>query len=275
MNENNITSLTNEKIKEIKKLYDKKYRIQNKQYIIEGIKIIQEAFLQKQSFVTIVICEEIYRNVNIDKSVVSKVLNENEEKILYVDNKVFNSVCDTKTPQGIIAVLEMKTNNLLCVTNSNNENVLFLDNIQDAGNMGTILRSARAFGFDTVILNKGCIDIYNPKVIRATMGNIFMLHILQLQDEGKEMLLNLKKNGYTVYATTLENSIDIYDVIVYNNKKVLVVGNEANGIQQEILKLSDVNISIPMLNNTESLNVGVATSIVMSEIQRRNIYNLE
>lgn len=270
MNENSITSLTNEKIKEIKKLYDKKYRQQNKQYIIEGIKIVEEAYLQKQKFISIVICSELFDNVNINKDNIQKLLSENSQSIIYVDCRIFNSLSDTQTPQGILAVLEISTNNIVCTTNPNNSNILFLDNIQDAGNMGTILRSARAFGFNTIMLNKGCIDVYNPKVLRASMGNIFTLHIVQLDDEGTEILFDLKENKYTIYETTLDNSVSVYDVVEYNRKKVLVIGNEANGIQQKILQLSDVNISIPMLNNTESLNVGVATSIIMAEIQRRN-----
>lgn len=270
MKENIITSVFNERIKEIKKLYDKKYRQLNKKYIIEGVKILEEAYLQNQIFDTIVMCEELYNNINVNKEIINKLLCEEDDKIIYVDNKVFKSISDTETPQGIIAVLQMSINNLLCVTNPQNTNILFLDGIQDAGNMGTILRSARAFGFNTVIINKGSIDIYNSKVIRASMGNIFSLHILQLEDEGKEILMALKQKGYTVYETVLGNASSIYD-IKYNDKKVIVVGNEANGISGEILEVSDENIFIPMLNNTESLNVGVATSIVMADVQRRSL----
>lgn len=270
MNENSITSVTNEKIKNIKKLYDKKYRKQNNQYIIEGIKIIEEAYMQKQVFIYIVICEEMFDNVNIDKTVVQNAIKNNMEKVIYVDENVFKTISDTKTPQGILAVICSVLKKEILVTELKDTNVLFLDNIQDAGNMGTILRSARAFGFNNIVLNKGCIDIYNPKTIRASMGNIFLLNIVELEDIGTKVLSDFKNNGYTIYATTLKDSVDIYDVAVYNNKRVLVVGNEANGIQNEILEMSDVNISIPMQNNTESLNVAVATSIVMAEMQRRN-----
>lgn len=271
MRENNITSVTNEHIKEIKKLYDKKYRQLNNKYVIEGIKIIEEAYLQNQEFDTIVICNELFDSVNINKIIIEKLISKYTDKVMYVDKKVFNTICDTETPQGILAVLKINIHNLVCVTNPKNCNILFLDNIQDAGNIGTILRSARAFGFHSVILNKGCIDVYNPKVVRASMGNIFSLNIVQLENEGVDVLLDLKKNKYVIYETTLDNSISIYDVSKYNDKKVLIIGNEANGIQKSILDIADVNILIPMLNNTESLNVGVAASIAMSEIQRRNI----
>lgn len=265
-----ITSISNERIKEIKKLYDKKYREMNKKYIVEGIKIIEEAYLQKQNFENIVICQEMLDSVNIDKEVLKDVIGENSEKILYVDQKVFKTISDTQTPQGIIAVLKQKHNNFLCTTNNKNANILFLDSVQDPGNLGTIFRSARAFGFNTVILNKGCSDPYNPKVIRASMGNIFSLHILQADDEGIDTIINLKKNEYTIYGTTLKNSISIYDVVKFNDKKVLVVGNEANGIQKSIEELLDTSIVIPMLNQTESLNVAVATSIVMAQMAREN-----
>lgn len=270
MENNIITSVTNERIKEIKKLYDKKYRQLNKKYIIEGIKIIQEAYLQNQLFDNIIICEELYNSVNINKEIIYKVLSENKDKIIYVDSKVFDNICDTETPQGIIAVLQIDINNLLCVTNPKNTNILFLDNIQDAGNMGTILRSARAFGFNTIMINKGSIDIYNPKVIRASMGNIFSLHILQLDDKGIDILEALKNKGYTIYETVLENGSSIYD-IEYTDKKVIVIGNEANGVSEEIQSVSDENIFIPMSNDTESLNAGVAASIVMADVQRRSL----
>lgn len=265
MEENIITSITNERIKEIKKLYDKKYRRLNQKYIIEGIKIVEEAYIQNQIFDTIVICKELYDNISIDKQIVQKCLEENEDKIIYVDKKVFNDICDTQTPQGIIGVLNIQINEKVLL---DNENILFLDNIQDAGNLGTIIRSARAFGFNQIIINKGSIDIYNQKVVRASMGNIFLLHILQLEDEGLEMLELLKEKGYTVYATTLDNAQSIYDV-EYASKKVIVIGNEANGVKNDILKFADKNIYIPMLNNTESLNAGVAASIIMCDVQRK------
>ena len=265
MKENIITSVTNERIKEIRKLYDKKYRRLNQKYIIEGIKIIEEAYIQNQIFDTIVICSELYDNISIDKQIVKKCLEENEDKIIYVDKKVFYDICDTQTPQGIIGVLNIQINENVLL---DNENILFLDNIQDAGNLGTIIRSARAFGFNEIIVNKGSIDVYNQKVIRASMGNIFLLHILQLEDEGLEMLGLLKGKGYTVYATTLDNAQSIYDV-EYASKKVIVIGNEANGVNDDILKFADKNIYIPMLNNTESLNAGVAASIIMCDVQRK------
>lgn len=265
MEENIITSVTNERIKEIRKLYDKKYRRLNQKYIIEGIKIIEEAYIQNQIFDTIAICKELYDNISIDKQIVQKCLEENKENIIYVDKKVFNTICDTQTPQGIICIVNIDVNKNILL---NNENILFLDNIQDAGNLGTIIRSARAFGFNQIIINKGSIDVYNPKVVRASMGNIFLLDILQLEDEGVETLDLLKEKGYTVYVTTFDNAQSIYD-IEYLAKKVIVIGNEANGVTKDILQASDQKIYIPMLNNTESLNAGVAASIIMCDVQRK------
>lgn len=258
-----ITSVNNEKIKNIKKLYNKKDRIKENKYIIEGIKIVEEAYLANQAFDSIIICLDIYNNVGINKSVTDKLINELEEKITYVSENVFKSLSDTVTPQGIMAVLKINED-----INEFTQDILFLDRVQDAGNIGTILRTARAFGFNTVILNKGCGDIYNSKVIRSAMGNIFKLNILTLEDLGVKLLNNLKQKGYLIYVTSLDNAKSIYD-IDYSYNKVIVVGNEANGVCEELIKLSNENITIPMQDNTESLNVGIATGIVLSEIRRK------
>ncbi len=262
-----ISSVNNEKIKEIKKLNMKKYRNENKKYIIEGIKIIEEAYLSNQLFDNIVMCEQLYNSTNINKENITKLLNDNEDKIIYVTENVFQSMCDTVSPQGIIAVVCMKENNIEITDN----NIVFLDGLQDLGNIGTIIRTASAFSFNTVILNENCVDIYNPKLIRSTMGNIFKINCLQLYDNGINILNDLKQKGYVIYETTLDNSEDVYSV-KFNDKKILIMGNEANGISNEILQLSDENIVIPMDNNTESLNVSIATGIIMSEIRRKELY---
>ncbi|MBE5821606.1 MAG: RNA methyltransferase [Clostridiales bacterium] len=260
-----ITSVNNEKIKNIKKLYNKKERIKQNKYIIEGIKIVEEAYLAKEVIELIIICESIYNNVGINKNVTDKLVKELSDKVMYVSENVFNSLSETVTPQGIMAVVEINKK-----SNEFSEDILFLDRVQDLGNIGTILRTARAFGFNTVILNKGCGDIYNSKVIRSAMGNIFKLNILVLEDLGIELLNELKEKGYSIYVTTLDNSKSIYE-IEFNKKKVIIMGNEANGVCDEIIELANFNITIPMQDNTESLNVGIATGIVLSEIRRKQI----
>lgn len=256
-----ISSSSNERIKDIKKLYEKKYRLELNQYVVEGVKILEEAILSNQKILSLVVCEELLSSVSIDKSVVSSYIAENDSIVISVTENVFDSISDTKNPQGILAVLEFNRSEKEIT-----DNVIFLDNIQDPGNVGTIIRSAMAFGFNTVVLNKGCVDIYNQKVLRATMGNVFKANILVLKDDGIDWLTNIKKT-HTVYASLLVNAKSIYDV-EYTTKKVLIVGNEANGIMHDIMMLSDSNIVIPMHENVESLNVSNAASIIMAEMAK-------
>ena len=258
-----IKSVNNDRVKSIKKLYNKKDRIKEGKYIIEGVKIIEEAFLANEVFDTIVICESIYNNLGIDKSITDKLISKQIDKAIYVSENVFKALSETVTPQGIMAVLEIKSKDI-----NYTDDILFLDRVQDSGNIGTILRTARAFGFNTVVLNKGCGDIYNSKVIRSAMGNIFKLNILLLDDFGNDILNKLKKEGYKLYVSTLDNANSIYNT-KFDSKKIIVVGNEANGVCDEIINLADENITIPMENETESLNVGIATGIILSEIRRR------
>lgn len=150
--------------------------------------------------------------------------------------------------------------------------MLFLDGIQDPGNMGTIIRTADAFNIDGIILGEGCVDPYNSKVVRSTMGSIFRVP-LYICKNSIESLLELKGKGFNIIATSLRG-ISIYNVDFNFNKKFLcIIGNEANGVSPKILDFADRQIKIPMPGNAESLNAGVAASIIMYEAMRsRNMY---
>lgn len=259
-----ITSTNNETIKNIKKLNDKKYRDKENMYIIEGIKIIEEAYKADQEFVYIIICNEILNKITIEKKYINSLIEKYEEKIIFVTEKVFKTISDTVTPQGIIAVLKKNTHFNFKLEN----NILFLDRVQDSGNLGTIIRTAKAFNFNTIILNEGCADPYNSKVLRSTMGNIFKLNIITVNNNGIDIINNLKNDGYGVYATALNNSTNI-DKVKFDEKKIIVMGNEANGVSDEILDISENKILIPMSNDTESLNVAIATGIVLYEISKK------
>lgn len=256
-----ISSSSNDKIKEIKKLNEKKYRIELKQYIIEGVKIIEEAILSNQKIISVVICDDILKNISIDTGVIDSYISKNQDIVIYVTDNVFESISDIKNPQGILAILQINKEEQQLT-----DSIIFLDNIQDPGNVGTIIRSALAFNFKTVVLNKGCVDIYNPKVLRATMGNIFNINVVLLEDNGYDWLMNIKKD-YTIYASTLINAKSIYD-IEYAKKRILIIGNEANGISDEIFACADKSIIIPMNDVVESLNVSNAASIIMAEMSK-------
>ena len=172
---------------------------------------------------------------------------------------------DVKTPQGILAVITKK--------NANNEIdytqdiIIALDGIQDPGNLGTILRTVDSANLKQIIISKNSADSYNPKVVRSTMGAIFRVNIIEV-DNLAETLKQVQKNKFEVVVTALDTTNNIYD-IEYKNK-VIVIGNEANGVSKEVQDIADKKVKIPMLGKTESLNASVAASIIIYEYVRRN-----
>ena len=175
-------------------------------------------------------------------------------------------ISDVQNPQGILAVIE-KQNSEENI-DYKEDVIVVLDGIQDPGNLGTILRTIDSVGLKQVIVSKETADAYNPKVVRSTMGAIFRVNIIE-SDNLIETLKNLRKHKYKVMATSLETNNNIYNVDY--NKKVIVIGNEANGVSKDILDFADEKIKIPMLGRTESLNASVATSIILYEYVRRKI----
>ena len=248
-----ITSKDNEIIKNIKKLHDKKYRIDS--YIVEGIKMVKEAINENQEIALIAIREDF--KIDFDTKNI---------KTVTISNKIFNDISDVKTPQGILAVIKKNQNNQI-ETNSNY--ILALDSLQDPGNMGTIIRTADSANINQIIINKTTVDPYSPKVIRSTMGAIYRTNIIEVEDL-KTTLKEIQSKGFQIITTDLKATQSIYD-INYNNKTVVVIGNEANGVSQEILQTADKKVIIPMLGKTESLNASIAASIMIYEYVRQKI----
>lgn len=249
-----ITSKTNEFIKHVKALHQKKFRDEYKEYFVEGIKLVNEAILEGKKLQKILVCEELLReNFSIS----------NNEILEYATKSVFEYISDTQSPQGILAVIKMDDEN-----DDIRENVIFaLDDLQDPGNLGTILRSLDSAGIDTLLLSKGTVDLYNPKVIRSTMGAIFRVKVLENLDL-KEKLLKLRNDGYKVVITSLDTNETYYN-LDFKEKLVIVIGNEAKGVKKEIQDIADIKVKIPMLGRTESLNASVAASIIAYEKVRQ------
>ncbi len=258
-----ITSKDNEIIKNIRKLKEKKYRDANNEYLIEGIKLIKEAVEEKAKIKLIVVCEESIEDGDIDQKLLYEIA---KYDCIYVNKKVFSILTDVQNPQGILAVIEKKNNEENI--NYKEDIIVVLDGIQDPGNLGTILRTIDSVGLSQVIVSKETADSYNPKVVRSTMGAIFRVNVIESEDL-LQTLKNLKKHKYKIMATSLETNNSIYDVEY--NKKVIVIGNEANGVSKNVLEYADEKIKIPMLGKTESLNASVATSIILYEYVRRKI----
>lgn len=257
-----ITSKDNENIKSIKKLKERKYRDLNNEYIIEGIKILKEAIQEKAVIKKIVICEECLANNIIDDKLLYEIA---KYDCLYVSKKIFEGLTDVSKPQGILAVVEKNNKKDI---NYNEDIIVALDGLQDPGNLGTILRTLDSANLSQVIVSKDTVDAYNPKVVRSTMGAIFRVNIVEAENL-KETLKEMKRHKYKVMCTDLTASKNIYEIDY--NKKILVIGNEANGISKDLLDMADEKIIIPMLGKTESLNASVATSIIVYEYVRRKI----
>lgn len=238
-----ITSLDNKKIKELGKLKQKKYRDLTNTYLVEGEHLIQEA--DKANVLEEVIIIDGYDiNTSKDKT--------------YVTKEVMSKLTDLDTPCSMIGVCK-KNNNTEIIGNK----ILLLDDIQDPGNLGTIIRSSVAFNVDTIILSKNTVDLYNSKVIRSTQGMMF--HINIISKDLSSAIEEIHNRGIKVYATDVVDGIDVR-TLTDKSKYALVMGNEGNGVSKEIKELCDKNLYIKMNDKAESLNVGVATSILLYEL---------
>ena len=259
-----ITSKSNEKAKFIKSLNDKKSRIINNAFYLEGIKVVNEVLDDKAVNIKfIALSKEILINLNGGEILLNRIQKHKNIEVIEFSKEVFESFCDTKTPQGVLSVLEIPR----FQKKEYNSNVLILDKIQDAGNMGTIIRTADAFGVKNIICTKGTVDVYSQKVLRSTMGSILRENIIYVDDI--KNIYDLKKIGYTIIGTVLsENSIRLSELNI-NKKTAFVMGNEANGISKEIINMCDKFVKIEMSNSAESLNVAVATGIILYNMFKR------
>ena len=258
-----ISSKDNELIKHIKKLKDKKERDLSNEYIIEGIKLIQEAIQENAKIKQIIICDDCEKTENIPKDLMYEIA---KQECIYVTNKVFDSITEVMNPQGILAIIEKHSKEIQI--DDKQDIILALDDIQDPGNLGTILRTADSIGLTQILVSKGTADSYNPKVVRSTMGAIFRVKIIECEDLVKT-LKEIKKHKFEIVVSSLQTDNSIYDINYH--KKVIVIGNEANGVKKEIQDLADKKIKIPMLGKTESLNASVATGIILYEYVRQKL----
>lgn len=258
-----ISSKDNEIIKNIKKLKEKKYRDLNHEYMIEGIKLLEEAIEESADIKQIVVCEECINDGTLSKDLLYQIA---KYECIYVTEKVFNILTEVKTPQGILAVIKKK--NINNEIDNKAEIIIALDGIQDPGNLGTILRTVDSANLKQIIISKDTVDPYSPKVVRSTMGAIFRVNIIE-SDNLEKTLKDIQKKDFEIVVTSLDNADDIYNIDY--NKKVIVIGNEANGVSKEIQNISNKKIKIPMLGKTESLNASVAAGIIIYEYVRRKI----
>ena len=195
-----ITSKDNETIKHIRKLKEKKYRDEYGEYIVEGIKLINEAIEEKQNVKTIIVCD----NCNKEALNQNSMYEVAKHDCMYVDEKVFNTITEVKNPQGILAVVEKQ--NKEKQINFNEDIIVVLDDIQDPGNLGTILRTVDSVGLSQIIVSKKSGDVYNSKVVRSTMGAIFRVNVIESENL-KDTIKEIKKHKFYVISTSLDTQM--------------------------------------------------------------------
>ncbi|MDU5106251.1 RNA methyltransferase [Clostridium sp.] len=256
-----IESKDNNLFKNIKKLKERRFRDKEGLFILEGFRLIEEAIKANMEIENIIISKDyeqkfqefLLNNIDLNK------------KTFFLANNLFMQLSSTENPQGIIAVVKKKNNQKTL----KGDFYLICDKVQDPGNLGTIIRTAHAAGVNGIILTKGTVDIYNDKTIRSTMGSIFYIPIFY-DDENYSIIRSLKEDGFSLVATSLAESKNFFEEDL-NGKTILAVGNEGNGISNELFELADKKVKIPMPGGAESLNVSIATSIILFEKVRQNL----
>ncbi len=268
-----ITSKTNSTIKYISSLKNKKYRNKYNKYVIEGIKLVEEIINSEGNAPEfIVYSEQLLKTTGLGIELLNKINKGDFSKynVVAVNEEIFNYLTDFETPQGILVVIDKENEyNLekleLNLNNNVTDKYVILDKVQDPGNLGTIIRSALAFGIKNIICIEGTTDVFSSKVIRSTMGAIRKVNIYNVQsNEIAKMTQKLKTSNYKIVGTSLdaEKYINEEDI---NDKHVFVMGNEANGVSSALIEKCDSLVKIPMDSIMESLNVATATTIVMYE----------
>ncbi len=237
-----IESVDNKKIKSLKKLHQKKYRDEMQMFLIEGIHLVSEAY-KTGNLLEIILLDGETIDFDVD--------------ITYVSKNVMKSLSELETPYNIIGVCKYPKEKEI------GNKVLMLDGVQDPGNLGTIIRSCLAFNIDTIILSETTVDLYNSKVLRGCQGMNF--HINIIRGNLKDYIFKLKTDKYKIYTTDVNNGNELKNIKT-TDKYVIIMGNEGNGVSKEISDLSDEKIYIKMNDKCESLNVAVATSIILYEL---------
>lgn len=264
-----ITSIKNPEVKFLRSLKRKKYREREKMFVLEGIRIIEDALADQASFYRV-----FYSQMLESNSRGIRLLNQLKAlgvKAIQLDDKLFNEVADTETPQGIIAILHQPDFELEDILAQKRQypHLVMLNGVQDPGNMGTILRTTAAGGWSGAILTKGTVDPFNSKSLRATMGAVFKIPFCKVKNLDQVWQL-LREKGYQVVAADLNGDKWHFEVD-FSTPTVVVVGNEGRGVEEQVLNSADQLVKIPMAPDTESLNVGIAAGIMIYEGIRQNL----
>jgi TrmH family RNA methyltransferase len=254
--------MENKDVKYAASLLQKKYRDREKRFLVEGLKSIEAADRQLIETVFIDSTKQDYYQDIIDSL---------ELNCCLADPKIMRKMCDTDSPQGIAAIVNKPNASLETLFKAQGLLIL-LDRVTDPGNMGTIIRSAWALNAGGILVSAGCVDVFSPKVVRATMGGIFNVPIVGNIDP--EQLRFCQEQGYKMICTDIQATRSFYDVN-YTDKEILVIGNEASGVSEEVRSMCEEFIKIPVNPTADSLNAAVACAIILQEAfrQRSNAHS--
>ena len=257
-----ITSVNNQRVKDVANLKQKKYRTESGLFFVEGLRAVQEAVEHAE------VTELFFTEAETEKlDDILKTAKEKGTRLYQADDKVMAKLSDTKTPQGVLAVVRIPEQTLQKLrpgtASDNNAPVIILDRIQDPGNLGTIIRTADAVGALGIILLEGCVDAYSPKVVRASMGSLFHLPVVQ-NIFPEEALTWCYRHGYEPAATAMKGAANLYKADI-SKKMAFIFGNEANGVSEELQAAAETRLFIPMAGLAESMNVAMAAGIVLFE----------
>ncbi len=252
-----ITSRENKIFKLAKLLKTAKGRSEKGLFLIEGIRSVRDA-IEKNADMECILLKD---GTALDFKAKCDVFT--------FAPKLFEGVCETVSPQGVMAICRMEKKELCDILASGKDCAIMCEALQDPGNIGSVIRTAHAADCGGVILTKGCCDLYNPKIIRATMTGIFSVPVVQ-NEASEHVIEYFKTNGYKIVAGALcETSVDFYEADL-SGKVLIVIGNEGNGITDKTLSLCDSVVKIPMRSDAESLNAAVAGSVMIYEHYRQN-----
>ena len=277
-----ITSRQNAQVSLACKLGDKKHRQSEKMFRFDGVKLYCEAVLRGVEMAFILVDEAQKDAVDAKaRSLYGLGLDDAKCRILYVSHELFTKISDENAPEGIICVAKYidKIHKIATIDSSNTElarilspeggRVLLCESLRDPGNVGTVVRTAFAFGIDWLILSGDCADLYNPKVLRGAMGTLFSQRILRVDDLASAVTL-MREAGRRVYAAALDESALQLGSFSFGRADSAVIGNEGHGLSERVLKACDASVYIPMAGNAESLNASVAAAVLMWEMCRGN-----
>jgi TrmH family RNA methyltransferase len=258
-----IESSSNAQIKKIKKLIkNARFRREERMFVAEGWKMLDEAVKNH-------LVRAVY--VSVDAALewekrAAMVENEDSIYVEWLSSSLFQELSDTVSPQGVIALVEMPMYDIHKIS-STGEALLLLEDIQDPGNLGTMMRTAEGAGMSGVVLSKGCVDLFNPKVVRATMGAMFRMPYF-ICDDFSTTVEQLKNDKFRICAAHLAGKKS-YTEETFEGKTGIMIGNEANGLSEKICRLADVYVKIPMEGELESLNAAVSAALLMYEVHRK------